>query len=310
MVLAGGQTSFTVGTELKGSGWVYINSDKPLSGLAFLGSFGDSAFMADIPFASKLGTSLMIPHIAASKEWTTTVFLCNPQDQSTTINIKYINTQGVVVNEHKLELAANGCGDYPLSDLFSMPLAGKVYIKASQAIAAFATYSNVKAGGSYYAGINAVAVAGGYKIDVDGDGYSSDVDCNDNDASVHPGAMDICGDGIDQDCSGSDKVCYTNKAPIFSPRYDSKIDYDYDFYGRLMGATLTLTQEVTDPEGDRLSYNWESTGQYGSISSGQSSPTVKVRLAIIKGIPQAPVLELTVMDSDHIIHKTFRIVFR
>ena len=27
------------------------------------------------------------------------------------------------------------------------------------------------------------------------------------DASVYPGAVEICGDGIDQDCSGSDLEC-------------------------------------------------------------------------------------------------------
>ena len=44
-------------------------------------------------------------------------------------------------------------------------------------------------------------------VDGDGDGYTDDVDCDDGDASINPGATEVCGDGIDQDCSGADETC-------------------------------------------------------------------------------------------------------
>ncbi len=47
--------------------------------------------------------------------------------------------------------------------------------------------------------------------DDDADGYISDAeggdDCDDDDFDVNPGAEEICGDGIDNDCSDGDEVC-------------------------------------------------------------------------------------------------------
>ncbi len=49
-------------------------------------------------------------------------------------------------------------------------------------------------------------------IDVDGDGYCDDLDCNDNDATIHPGALETC-DGIDNNCDNkfdsSDTISWT-----------------------------------------------------------------------------------------------------
>jgi hypothetical protein len=92
-----------------------------------------------------------------------------------------------------------------------------------------------------------------YYIDADGDtygnpdvsiedtsqpeGYVTDnTDCDDSDASIHPGAQEICGDGIDQDCDGVDEECSTN---IF---YE---DADGDGYGN---PDVSI-EDTTQPEG-------------------------------------------------------------
>lgn len=48
----------------------------------------------------------------------------------------------------------------------------------------------------------------GIDVDADGDGFSiAEGDCNDFDDTIHPGAAEICGDDIDQNCDGEDAVC-------------------------------------------------------------------------------------------------------
>jgi arylsulfatase A-like enzyme len=58
-------------------------------------------------------------------------------------------------------------------------------------------------------------------LDVDRDGYSALLgggDCDDFDSSRHPGAFDVPGDGIDQDCDGVDPIKPAPHARVPPPR--------------------------------------------------------------------------------------------
>ena len=66
-------------------------------------------------------------------------------------------------------------------------------------------------------------------VDEDGDGYFTGwgpgpLDCDDSDPAIHPGAEEICEDGIDQDCDGRDGV-FGEECPIIN-RFPEDADGD------------------------------------------------------------------------------------
>ena len=61
-------------------------------------------------------------------------------------------------------------------------------------------------------------------VDADGDGFRSDEDCDDADASANPGATEVC-DGVDNDCDG------VVDGPDAADATDWYLDQDSDGYG-------------------------------------------------------------------------------
>jgi hypothetical protein len=77
-------------------------------------------------------------------------------------------------------------------------------------------------------------------VDRDGDGISPPADCDDTNSTVWPGAREIPGNGIDDDCSGGDKP-----AKILSP-------VPYDWTGTTTGARLNRLRVTDVPPGASL----------------------------------------------------------
>ena len=75
--------------------------------------------------------------------------------------------------------------------------------------------------------------------DGDGDGVAPPLDCNDKDASIHPGAVDKPGDKIDQNCDGKDASL---------PSLRAEAHFSWGFLGSKTVLTKITVQKLAGGE--------------------------------------------------------------
>jgi predicted outer membrane repeat protein len=129
-------------------------------------------------------------------------------------------------------------------------------------------------------------------------GYVADAtDCNDSNAAIHPGATDVCGNGIDEDCSGEDTACepqtYTLRvlmsdgseavAPktydegasvqVYAPEAPEGYDFSY-WSGDASGSDNPLTVVMNGDKSITANYEQEQSDTPAPVCGWGSSPAM------------------------------------
>ena len=118
----------------------------------------------------------------------------------------------------------------------------------------------------------------GPDTDEDGDGVTvNDGDCDDDDKTFYPGATDIAGDGIDQDCDGCDGACGSSATVMYNGQMWQQATADVNGDG-----SITFSGGASGI-GDRLQYD-EAIDCDGLIYAGYEDwylPTIDELLGLI-----------------------------
>jgi len=157
-----------------------------------------------------------------------------------------------------------------------------------------------------------------YYADKDGDGYgdatdsvvacglragfvTNKSDCNDNNASIYPGAAEICGNGIDDNCNGqTDENCTESLPTLITKTYPVK-EGDAGF--TIVNVEVTLDTPATKP----ISVNYATSNANATAGSDYvaANGVLTIPVGAISGNLQLKVIGDLLREDNEIFWLTF-----
>jgi len=135
-------------------------------------------------------------------------------------------------------------------------------------------------------------------VDLDGDGYFSNVDCDDNNPDVNPGQTELDCDGLDNDCDGitdpNNNVGILCPAPLTLECRDQDIEIQ-------IGAWLDSAMAVTTP-GETATVSSDFTN--GILLTGECSSTYDITFTALSSCNNSIscVTSLSLIDTSPPVH--------
>jgi hypothetical protein len=125
-------------------------------------------------------------------------------------------------------------------------------------------------------------------VDADHDGFATTVDCNDANAAVHPGASEVFGNGVDEDCNGRDDV----NLDADGDGFPVPIDCD-DGNRAIRPGALEVRGNAVDENCDRRADPWVAVAAAVTNQWALDGSVTRLRSLVVRLAPKGAAVTLS-----------------